>query len=151
MKQSVELIHDYPYPAERLWHVVTDFGFLEEVVAGVISFRGLPKGKVALGQKIEVGVSLFGVLPYQPYEMELLALDSQNYTFHSLEKGAGVRAWEHHLKVENTANGSRLVEKIVIDAGLLTPIFKLWATFLYKKRHIPRLDILKRITKGTAA
>jgi hypothetical protein len=141
----VDLIHEYPYPARLVWDVVTDLGFLKEVTSGLVAFRGLPSGKITLGQKIEVEVSLFGWLPYQAYRMELVEVDVRDHHFRSVESGAGVKSWTHRLRLEDTATGCRLIEKIEIDAGLITPAFRAWATFLYKRRHAPRLEILNRL------
>lgn len=148
MSHPLEFIHEYPHPPDRVWEVATDLDALQQVVSGLILFRGLPTGKIAQGQKLTVDVSLFGVMPYQPYEMQVLALNAKDRSFHSSERGAGVRSWQHHLKVEETPDGSRLVERIEIDAGLLTPLFRAWALLLYKKRHKPRLAILQGIAKG---
>ena len=38
--------------------------------------------------------------------------------------------------------GSRLTDRIEIDAGLLTPLFVMWARYLYKARHKPRMRML---------
>lgn len=143
MARVVELMHDYPYPPEDVWDVATDLGHLTTVVSGLLKFRGLPKGKIFEGQSLHVDVSLFGKLPYQPYEMTVVSLDDQQRTFQSSEIGAGVKSWRHSLKVVETASGSRIEESIEIDAGMMTPVFAAWARFMYRRRHQPRLDILK--------
>lgn len=141
--RTVSLEHDYPVAAARLWSLVTDYDALSEVMKGIASFEGLPSGRTHTGQKMDVMVSLFGKLPKQPYHMEVVECDDQNMILRSSERGAGVKAWQHKLTVTEAETGSRLHDKIDIDAGLLTPVFALWARYLYGARHKPRLRMLE--------
>lgn len=146
MARVVDLEFEYSYPPDLLWKIVTGLGHLEEVTSGLLSFRGLPKGRIAEGDLLDVEVSILGITPYQPYRMEVVSLNDRERSFQSSERGAGVKSWKHHLKVEPTEHGSRLVEQIAIDAGLMTPVFSAWARYLYKRRHKPRLAILRRLS-----
>ena len=141
--KTVYLTHDYPVAPERLWALATDYDALARVMEGVVTFEGLPEGRVREGQKIGVMVSLFGRLPKQPYRMEVLECDDDRMVLRSSEKGAGVRAWRHTMRVTPTAQGSRLTDRIEIEAGLLTGLFALWARYLYGARHKPRLRLLE--------
>lgn len=139
MAKTVTVTHDYPVPAQRLWALVTDYDALADIMKGIVTFEGLPAGRTKTGQKLDVRVSLFGKLPPQPYFMEVLECDEDNMVLRSLEKGAGVKSWHHTLSVTKTASGSRVTDRIEIDAGVLSPVFALWARYLYKARHKPRL------------
>ena len=141
--KPVTLCHDYPYAPERVWQLATDYGALAQVMEGVVSFKGLPDGRVYTGQNISVMVSLFGKLPAQPYSMEVLDCDDTNMVLRSSEKGAGVKSWRHTLRVVETEIECQLIDRIEIDAGLLTPVFRQWANYLYKARHKPRLRLLQ--------
>jgi len=143
MPKSVTLTHDYPYPADLVWAVATDLDHLRAVVQGLLKFKSLPSGKIEQGLILHVEVSLFGRMPYQPYDMTVVELDDQARCFRSDEKGAGVNYWRHHLRVVETATGSRIEETIEVDAGIMTWAFAAWAKFMYRKRHRPRLEILK--------
>lgn len=138
----ISLVHEYPASADALWDLVIDYDALHEVMKGIITFDGLPNGRAQTGHKIDLMVSLFGRLPKQPYHMEILECDDQRRVMRSSEKGAGVKSWLHTLSVEPTPEGSRLVESINIQAGLLTPLFAAWAGYLYRARHKPRLRLL---------
>lgn len=142
--RRVELIHEYDAPAREVWEIAIDYACLAEVMQGLISFVGLPTGRVKSDQAITVMVSLFGKLPSQPYDMQIVEFDDAKMSFTSSERGAGVKSWRHSLQVKPTATGCQLTDKIEIDAGLLTWPFALWARFLYRKRHNPRLKILDR-------
>ena len=109
---------------------------------GLIAFEGLPEGRARTGQKFTVMVSLFGKFPPQPYSIEVLGCDDEARVLRSSERGAGVKSWHHTLSVEPTETGCCLTDRIDIDAGWLTPLFGLWAKYLYRKRHGPRLRLL---------
>lgn len=141
--KTVHLTHDYPVSPERLWALATDYDALARVMEGVVAFEGLPEGRVREGQQVTVMVSLFGKLPKQPYHMEVLECDDSRMVLRSSEQGAGVKAWRHRLTVTPTAQGSRLTDRIEIEAGLLTGVFALWARYLYGARHQPRLRLLE--------
>ncbi|WP_299083898.1 SRPBCC family protein [uncultured Ruegeria sp.] len=140
--RAVHLAHDYAFPAGLVWDVVTDFDHLQTVTKGVLAFRNLPSGQLFQGQHINVDVSLFGWMPYQPYEMTVLALDEEHMSFLSSEVGAGVKSWNHSLQVIPQTDGCRVSEQIEIDAGVATPLFSARARYLYRRRHKPRLQIL---------
>ena len=140
--KTVILDHDYAASAQDVWALATDLDALKEVTQGVVAFEGMPSGRVYEGQKITVQVSLFGKLPPQPYFMEVLKCDNDAMILQSFEKGAGVKSWRHTLTVEPRPSGSRLRDVIEIDAGWMTWAFALWARYLYRKRHEPRVRIL---------
>ncbi len=140
--RTVRVEHDYPVPPAQLWQIATDYDALAEVMKGLISFEGLPAGRTHTGQSFTVMVSLFGRLPKQPYFMEVLECDDARMVLRSSERGAGVKTWNHTLTVSQTATGSRMSDHIDIEAGLMTLPFALWAKFLYKARHKPRLRLL---------
>lgn len=133
----------YPVAPERLWRLATSYDALGRVMAGLVEFDGLPEGRTRTGQEIHVQVSLFGRLPAQPYTMEVLECDDSRMILRSSERGAGVRSWNHRMKVAPAPGGSRLSDTIEIDAGLMTWAFALWARYLYTARHKPRLRLLE--------
>lgn len=142
--RTVKLIHDYAAPARDVWQIAIDYDCLSEVMAGLVTFEGLPSGSVQAGQSMTVMVSLFGKLPAQPYHMEVVAFEDDEMRFQSSERGAGVKSWHHTLHVTPTETGCQLSDTIEIDAGWKTWMFALWARYLYAKRHAPRLRILHR-------
>jgi len=148
--RTIQLIHDYPYSARKVWEIAIDYDSLAEVMEGLIRFEGLPSGKVQAGQSVTVMVSLFNRLPAQPYHMEVVEFDDAAMRLVSSERGVGVKSWRHSLRVEATQTGCTLFDTIEIDAGWLTMPFSVWAKFLYKRRHNPRLTILARTDSEAA-
>lgn len=142
--KTVVVEHEYTASPAHLWAVVTDYDALSEIMKGIVSFEGLPSGRTETGQKLNVMVSLFGKLPSQPYCMDILECDDARMVLRSSEKGAGVKSWHHTLTVTECERGSHLRDHIEIDAGVMTPVFALWARYLYKARHKPRQAYLRR-------
>lgn len=142
MAQRVSLSFDYGVPPDRLWALVTNLDALARVNAPRLRFDGLPSGRIHQGQEIAVRVSVFGILPAQDYTMRVITCDDDHHHFQSAEHGAGVRQWDHDLRLTATASGTRLDETITIDAGALTPLYGLWARYLYRARHPARLRLL---------
>lgn len=147
MAKTVTLTHEYRFPSDMVWDVVTDLDHLQTVTSGMIKFKSLPSGKIFEGQNIKVGVSLFGWFPYQDYEMTLVELDNVNRRLRSDEKGAGVEYWRHTLHVVDITDGCRIDESIEIEAGFMSPLFAMWARFMYNRRHKPRIEILNSLNK----
>lgn len=146
---AVVLEHHYDAPPAAVWSLATDYAALAEVCAGVVAFRGLPEGRCQTGQEVHVDVSLFGKMPWQPYEMTVLSCDDAAMELRSDERGAGVKSWRHTLTVRPDAGGAVLRDEIEIDAGLLTPLFRAWARYLYGKRHQPRVRMLNELRNAT--
>lgn len=141
--KTVLVQNDYSVRATRLWKLATDYQALTEIMEGLATLDGLPIGRAQTGQRLDVMVSLFGKLPKQPYCIEVLECDDAQMILRTSERGSGVKEWRHTLTVIETATGSRLCDQIEIDAGLLTPLFALWAKFLYGARHPRRLRLLE--------
>lgn len=137
--------NDYFYDADpsRVWALVTDCDALGYVCKPYLTFEGLPQGQIFEGQSVTVKVRLFGKLPPQDYEMNVVACDNEAMTFLSHEVGSGVKSWVHRLWLESTKGGTHLHEEIDIDAGLMTPVFALWARLLYRNRNPRRAKLLQ--------
>lgn len=145
MLREVQLRHNYAFPAQAVWQVATDLDHLKIVTEGLLAFRDLPSGRIAEGQTLDVQVSLLGLLPYQPYRMQVVHSDDEQMRFASEEQGVGVKVWRHRLHVVSTATGAQLHETIEIDAGWKTPLFVAWARFMYRRRHPRRVGILRQL------
>ncbi len=138
----VRLFHDYAYPAAAVWAVATDWDCLKAAVGGLVKYEGLPSGRVTDGQVVRTRVSLFGFMPPFDYTMEVLECDPTQMIVRSHEYGGAVKSWDHTLRVEAIPGGSRLIDHIRIDAGAMSWAYDGWASFMYRRRHAPRLRLL---------
>ncbi|MBX2805799.1 MAG: hypothetical protein KTR19_07500 [Hyphomicrobiales bacterium] len=142
MIKTVQLVHEYPVTADRLWQVATDWASFVEATKGLISFRGLPDEPIHKGQIIKSEVSIFGLLPYFSWTMEIRECDPERHLMKSHEYGGSVKLWDHTIKIDKTETGSGLTDTIILDAGYQTPIYAWWARLNYGRRHKPRLKLL---------
>lgn len=144
MSARVRVVSDYSVPADTLWAITKDLDALVEMNARMVRMEGMPSGDMYAGQQIDIQVSLFGVLPPQPYGITIIEVDDIYRQFRSTEEGSGVKTWNHLGRVEETETGSRLIDEIEIDAGWKTPLVAGWAKLLYRARHRPRLALLEK-------
>lgn len=142
MIKVVSLSFYYPTDADRVWTVSSDYDALEKVTAGMVAFRGLPRRRMVQGDALNVEVSMFGLLPWKPYRIEMIEVDNDARTYLSEEHGAGVKTWTHRHRVTPTGAGCTLTDRIEIDAGRLTLVAALWARLMYQRRHPARLRLL---------
>ena len=144
MARPLVLTHDYDAPPDAVWRVATDYACFARAMEGVATFDGMPAtGRVTEGQVLEVKVRLFGRLPPMDYRMEVVACDDAARTFRSVERGGAVRSWVHELSVDPRGTGARLTDRVTVDAGPMTPLMRLWARFVYRRRHRPRQEMLR--------
>lgn len=140
--KTVIIRNTYDVPAEQLWKAATNYGDLDKVAGSAVSFQGLPDGEFSQGQSISVTISLLGLLPRQDYHIAILERDDINRILRSSERGAGVNIWNHTMAVSDHADGSLLTDTVEVEAGWLTIPAALWAKYLYRSRHKPRLRVL---------
>ncbi|MEJ6403972.1 SRPBCC family protein [Yoonia sp. 2307UL14-13] len=144
MPKPVVISHFYQAPPEAVWQVATDFACFAEAMRGVATFEGMPtEGRLKAGDRFDVRVRLFGWMPPMNYYMTLAAYDPALRCFRSIEHGGSIRRWEHVLQVVPENEGARLTDTVHIDAGLTTPLMRVWARYVYRKRHPPRLRMLQ--------
>lgn len=139
--RTVTLRHDYPVPPETLRANAIDYDVLAIVAKKVVTFYGLPSGNAAKGQQLSVEVSLFGLLPKRPYNIEVLECDDDEMITRTHEHGAGLKSWKHTMPIVPTETGSRLIDHVGNKAGLRTIPASIWAWFAYRSRHNPRMPI----------
>jgi hypothetical protein len=134
--------HDYAAPAETVYQVAVDYPTLSELSAGLVHYRGLPEGRMTRGDVVDIEVSTFGLLPWSPYQIEVVELDPAAHRFVTHERGAGIKHWHHDMRIVATETGARQTDSLEIDAGAMTPLIAAFAKHMYRKRHGPRQRLL---------
>lgn len=146
MSLPLVITHYYQSPPDKVWRVATYFQCFTEAMHGVATFEGMPAtGHLEQGQVFDVKVRLFGKLPPMDYHMEILECDHEAFQFLSVERGGSVKRWVHQLTVTPNGTGARLTDCVTVNAGLSTPLMRLWARYVYAKRHAPRLRMLGEV------
>lgn len=142
--KTVVIANSYTVSADVLWKLSVNYSALGMIAGRTISFRGLPPGEFTQGQSVRVSIALLGLFPRQEYHIDILERDDQRRTIRSSERGGGVNAWRHTLVVREAPGGSLLIDTVEIEAGWLTIPAALWAKFIYRQRHWPRIRFLQR-------
>ncbi|MGR3436872.1 MAG: SRPBCC family protein [Shimia sp.] len=142
--RRVVLAHDYDAPPGAVWALAVDFAALARAMRGLVTFRGLPEGRIRAGQVIEAEARLLGVSPWRPHRMEVEVCDDAAMTFQSRESGPGLRRWDHRLTVASHGTGARLSDVVEVEADRpwQTPILARWARIAYRRRHAARRAML---------
>ncbi len=149
MSKPVIISHYYDASPDAVWHMATDFSCFAEAMKGIATFEGMPtKGSLSAGDVFDVKVRLFGWMPPMDYHMELSEYDPEARRFRSIENGGAIRSWVHVLTVTPDGDGARLTDHVTIDAGLSTVVMRLWARFVYNRRHAPRVRMLSDLKEA---
>jgi hypothetical protein len=142
MAKRLTFRHGYPVDPDRLFAMATDLDVLDAVCRPWVQFDHLPSGPVHTGQHIDVALSIFGLVPAQPYSMQVVSCDRVARRMRSEEHGAGITWLVHELRVEPAGTGAILIDEVEIEAGWKTLAMALCAQILYRWRHRMRLRLL---------
>lgn len=142
MARRLTFEHRYSVDADRLFAMATDLDMLEAVSRPWVQFDHLPSGPVWTGQRIDVALSVFGVLPARPYSMHVVLCDPKARLMRSEEHGMGIRSLVHELRVVPEEREAVLIDQIDIDAGWQTGLVAIYAQIAYRWRHRARLRLL---------
>lgn len=136
--QTIIIQHDYPVPPARLWAVAMDYAGLDRLLCRA---RGGPDVQpTATGQRLRIHISILGAA--RAHFVEVVECDGNRRILRTTETGKGGRRWRHTLAVTPAGSGSRLTDRIEIEAGFLNPVLSLWARHHFRARHLARLRLL---------
>jgi hypothetical protein len=77
--------------------------------------------------------------------MEVVRLDTDNYSLESFEYGGLVKAYRHKIEVVSTVKHScRYTDHLNLDAGIFTPVVFPSFKKLYEQRHEKRMARLRK-------
>jgi hypothetical protein len=119
-------------------HVMTP-ALLDYVVAGLMAFRPI-EPKILPSQwlpgRYKVKTLAFHLLPigWQTVKIEL---PDPGDPWFIRDNGSGsiARVWDHRIFIEPEGAGTRYVDEVSIDAGILTRLVALYARFFYTHRQ----------------
>jgi ligand-binding SRPBCC domain-containing protein len=131
--------------AQNLWDINCNWQYFEKFTQDYVRFKNLPNGNMFKGQNINIEVSMFGITPFKPWQINFIEFDPNNYYFETLENGAGIKKWHHISRIIDTKNGVVLIDEIEIDAGFASWLFAIWALIYYSGRKNPRQKIIDNL------
>jgi hypothetical protein len=129
-----------PASPDVVWDHVTRSALLHYVAAGFVSFRpnerrGFPERWTDGEHK--TSMLLWGVVPlgWQIIRTERLPARGATRALRDNGYGAMIKTWDHVIKVWPDGPGTRYLDRVTIDAGVLTPFVALFAQAFYRHRQ----------------
>ena len=138
--QTIILQHDYPVRPAMLWAAALDYAGLDRLICGAEG--GLARGPAARGQNLPIHISFLGAK--RAHFVEVVECDTARMILRATESGRGGRRWRHTMAVTPAGAGSRLTDRIEIEAGFMNPLLSLWARWHFRARHLARLVLITR-------
>lgn len=125
---------------DEVWDHVTRSSLLLYVAKGFISFRaddplGFPERWREGAYK--AWMSLWGVLPigWQIIRIEYPPMKGATRLLRDNGFSPMIKIWDHMIEVSPEAHGTHYVDRITIEAGVLTPLVALFARYFYQHRQ----------------
>lgn len=135
--QTIIIQHDYPVRPADLWAAALDYAGLDGHICGADTACGQP----ARGRELAIHISLLGAK--RAHFVQVVECDAARMVLRASETGRSRRRWRHTLAVTPAGAGSRLTDRIEIEAGFLNPILALWARRHFHARHLARLKLIE--------
>ncbi|MEY4231308.1 MAG: hypothetical protein RLZZ362_2157 [Actinomycetota bacterium] len=88
------------------------------------------------GETVVGWVFLFGFLPFSRHHLHVARIDEATRTLSSRESGGVITTWNHDIEVTPIdATSCRYLDRIEIEAGILTPLIVVYARWFYRMRQ----------------
>jgi hypothetical protein len=88
------------------------------------------------GATIECRPYIFGFIPTGVHTFHFERIDHEKYEIQSCEYSPLIKRWDHLISIKSVGEGRSLYrDMITFDAGTLTFIVWLWASWLYRHRQ----------------
>lgn len=132
----VRLSTDLPISAELARALAAKPELFAFVVRPVFRVTGLPTGEfeAAPGRTLSARLWWFGVLPAWRHHLRIVALGPHEIATN--EHGGLVTRWDHRLTFEPRGERAcRYTDEVTLDAGLATPLVRLFAHGIFRWRQ----------------
>lgn len=137
-KIEIETILDIPM--EQAWEEALKPSLLEFIALTMIRFKPvMPPEFPKKWEKGEYKVSMYfkGVIPLGQQVIRIEFPDCSPPCRILRDNGYGklIKKWDHWIIMEPTESGTHYMDRVYIDAGLITPFVKIFAKVFYKHRQ----------------
>lgn len=139
--KTIELVTVLPADTAIVWDHVLQPRLLHFVSKGMLTFQPVDPDvfpeRWSIGQ-YRVRKYLWGVLPigWQVIGIEFLPDQGRMHRMRDNGRGWLIQIWDHTMEVEPAGGGTRYVDRVKIDAGVLTPLVAAFAHHFYKHRQL---------------
>jgi hypothetical protein len=137
--RTIELSTFLAAEPDAVWRHVQTSALLHHVASPLIRFKPLEGAFPSRWQpgKYRANMLLFGVLPIGWQAVVIDHPEPEGDTRFIRDNGFGplVRRWDHLIAIRPEGSGTRYVDRVTIDAGLLTPVVAAFARVFYAHRQ----------------
>lgn len=144
--KTIELTTVLPADPAVVWDHVLQPRLMCFVAKGMLTFQPIEPNEFPerwSASRFKVRKLLFGVLPIGWQEISIEFLPDQGRMHRMRENGRGwlIPTWDHTMEVEPVEGGTRYVDRVRIEAGVLTPIVVAFARrfFAHRQRRWQKL------------
>lgn len=135
MARQVIIEAIYPGDPDEIFAAALDFSELQDAMAGLARYQGLPVKRVEEGQRFVVDVTLWGWLKNPGHEIYVERLNHEENWLQTRERNAAIKRWDHRLSVEAHEHGAVWTDAITVDAGWRSWFVSLFVGYVYRYRH----------------
>ena len=138
MRVYVESI--LPCPPHAAWDEVQKSALLVEVARPLVVIKPL-RGETLPqrwleGATVRSKAYLFGIVPFGTRTLRFERVDQHAREIQTRERDALIKKWDHLIRIAEAHDGqTHYSDEIEIDAGLLTPLVWLFASWFYRHRQ----------------
>lgn len=138
--KAIDLETFLPADTEIVWDHILQPRLLCFVARGMLAFHPIDPAtfpeRWSDGQ-YRVRKSLWGVLPLGWQVIGIETLQGQGKTHRLRDNGRAwlIPIWDHTVEVEPIDGGTRYIDRVTIEAGVLTPLVAAFARLFYKHRQ----------------
>lgn len=136
---EVSITSILPAPPERVWNELQKTETFLFVTDGMMSFADTdswPEIMLEQGKVMPIRLRLWGVGPHFPHVIRFVEVNPQRRLVQTEEQGGFVRVWDHRITVELHEGGTtRYTDRLELQAGVLTPFIRPFATAFYRHRQ----------------
>ncbi|MEM8726781.1 MAG: hypothetical protein AAGE86_14795 [Pseudomonadota bacterium] len=139
MPTNVELVTYLECSPDEAWERVQTSALLNYIAAPLVRFvphdGAFPK-QWSVGE-YSAGMLLFGLLPIgeQTIGIEFPPADGNRRILRDNGRGTMIRRWDHWIEIAPEGAGTRYVDRVTVEAGLLTPAIAAFARLVYAHRQ----------------
>lgn len=125
-------------PAGAIWNAVKTPAAFRRVTRGLLVMPAIRDrhDEWREGETVVGWVFLFGILPFSRHHLHVARVDDAARRLSSREFGGLLKSWNHDIEVVPVDDVScRYLDRIEIDAGIVTPLVIVYARWFYRMRQ----------------
>lgn len=136
--RTITVTTELDAPADVVWAAATTPHAFVHVAKGMLRFPAAERldRPWRVGDEIEGWTLLFGVIPFSIHRLSIESIDDQRRRIMSDEGGGMIRTWRHELLATPLGDDRcDYLDRIEIDAGVMTPLVAGFAAVFYRYRQ----------------